>query len=54
MKPDTARFLASSVVVACITVIVILGAAGYREPEGYIACACLAIFAGFVASTQDA
>lgn len=54
MKPDTARFLASSVVVACIAVVVILGAAGYREPEGYIAAACLAIFAGFVASTQDA
>ena len=54
MKPDAARFLASSVVVACVAVIVILGATGYNQPEGYIACACLAIFAGFVALTQDA
>jgi hypothetical protein len=53
MKPDTARFLASFVVVACVATITILGATGYSQPEGYIAAAFLAVFAFFVALTQD-
>ena len=54
MKADTVRFLASSVVVMCVATIVLLGATGYRDAEGYVAATFLAIFAGFVASTQDA
>jgi len=53
MKPDTARLLASFVVVACMATITILGATDYNQPEGYIAAAFLTVFAVFVAVTQD-
>lgn len=52
MKPDTARFLASSVVVAMVAVTVLLAAVGARDFETYLAVVLVAIFAGFVASTQ--
>ena len=54
MKPDTARFLASSVVVAMVAVAVVLAAVGVRDFETYLVIVGVGIFAGFVASTQDA
>jgi hypothetical protein len=54
MKPDTARFLSSAVVVLCVVTLVILAAVRCPDFEAYVATVCLAILAGFVASTQDA
>lgn len=51
MKADTARFLASAVVVAMAAVFVILLAC--KAPfSACLATVIIAIFAGFVASTQ--
>ena len=52
MKPDTARFWSSAVVVAMVALTVLLAAVGVRDFETYLAVVLIAIFAGFVASTQ--
>jgi hypothetical protein len=52
MKPDTARFISSAVVVAMVAVAVLLAAVGVRDFETYLAIVIVGIFAGFVASTQ--
>ena len=52
MNPDTARFLASAAVVLCVVAVVILAATGCREFVVYLSAVGLAIFAGFIASTQ--
>jgi Mn2+/Fe2+ NRAMP family transporter len=52
MNPDTARFLASAVVVLCVVAIVLMGAAGCRDFEAYVIAVGVAILAGFIASTQ--
>ena len=54
MNSDTARLFASAAVVFCVVAIVILAATGCREFVAYLAAVIIAIFAGFVASTQDA
>jgi hypothetical protein len=54
MKPDTARFISSTVVVAMVALTVLLAAVGVRDFESYLIIVGIAIFAGFVASTQDA
>jgi hypothetical protein len=54
MKPDTARFLASAAVVLSIVSIVLLAASGCRDFATYLVCFGVAVFAVFVALTQDA
>ncbi len=54
MKPDTIRFISSAVVVAMVALTVLLAAVGVRDFETYLAVVLVGIFAGFVASTQDA
>ncbi len=52
MNPDLARFLASATVVLCVAAVVLMAATGCREFVAYLSAVGLAIFAGFVASTQ--
>jgi len=53
--PDSpARFWASIALVACIVTMVLIGAAGCKDFEAYVALFMLAVMAGFVAKTQDA
>lgn len=54
MSADSARLFASAVTVAMVALTVLLGAFGCRDFATYLIVAGIGIFAGFVASTQDA
>lgn len=53
MKPDTARTLSATAIVACVVAIVLMAAAGCKSFEAYLSAVLVAIMAGFVGSTQD-
>ena len=53
MSPDLTRTLAATAFVASVIALVLLGASGCQEFAAYVACACLAIMAAFVGSTQQ-
>ena len=54
MTSDTARTCSAAAVVLSVIALILLGAAGCRDFEAYVAVTCLAIMAAFVGSTQDA
>lgn len=53
MKPETARTLSAIVIVACVVSIVLMAAVGCKSFEAYLSAVLVAIWAGFVGSTQD-
>jgi len=53
MNADTARTCSAVAVVLSVVTLILLGAAGCRDFEAYVAVTCLAIMAAFIGSTHD-